>query len=151
MEILQVTKDNALQAYKDGDDDQKSLLSKLFGKKHFFSDMTEMIDSFEAACDYNNTNPRDPRFTNGTPSGNAMEMIAEIAKALNGGKVMKGGEYRWYPWFEYATSGFRFRVSYYSYTSAFSCGGPRLCLLNEKLSNYMGKQFLPLYDTFLNG
>lgn len=150
-EILLVTKENALQAFKEADAAGRRLLVNLFDKKHFVSDMRELIDSFEAACEFNNTNPQASRFTQGTESGIAMEMIAEIAKALNGGKAMKGGEKRYYPWFEYASSGFRFGGARYGLADSFSGGGPRLCTEKAEHAIYMGQKFLHLYDKFLNG
>lgn len=149
-QILQVTKDNALQAYQQADGLGKSLLVNLFGKKHFCTDMMELIDSFQAACDFNNTNPNDPKFTAGTVSGNHMEMIAEVAKALNGGKVMQPGEKRWYPYFEYVPSGFRLGAAGCAIARTCSDGGPRLCFASEKLALYAGNTFLPFYDKFLN-
>lgn len=149
-ELLQVTKTNARAAFSQADAGGKTMLVTLFGKKHFVSDMRELIDSFEAACDFNNTNPKDPRFTQGIESGIAMEMIAEIAKAMNGGKVMKGGETRYYPFFEYTPSGFRFYDAIYAITFTYSGGGPRLCTANRDHAIYMGQKFLPLYDKFLN-
>ena len=149
-EILEVRKADALLAHKEGDDRDRALLERLYGKKHFVSDMRDLIDSFEAACEFNNTNPQASRFTQGTESGIAMEMIAEIAKALNGGKVMKGGEKRYYPWFEYASSGFRFDVANYGLTDSGSGGGPRLCTEKREHAIYMGQKFLPLYDKLLN-
>lgn len=150
MEELKVLKSNAMDAYQKADPSGKDLLANLLGKKHFITDMQQLIDSFEAACEYNNTNPLDPKFTNGTSSGNAQEMIAEIAKAMNQGRVMKGGEKRWFPYFEYSPSGFRFNVAVYGVTYANSNGGPRLCFLQEKDAVYAGKQFIGLYDKFYN-
>lgn len=149
-EFLQVTKTNARAAFSQADAGGKTMLVTLFGKKHFVSDMQELIDSFEAACDFNNTNPQDPRFTHGTESGIAMEMIAEIAKAMNGGKSMKGGEKRFYPVFEYSPSGFRFGAAYFDFTCTFSYGGPRLCTETEQNARYLGTKFLHLFDKLLN-
>lgn len=149
-EIIHVTKQNALQAYNDGDATFKKNLANLLGKKHFVTDRRELITSFEAACEFNNTSPLSARFTQGTESGIAMEMIAEIAKALNGGKVMKGGEKRYYPWFEYTQPGFRFHDAYYGFSATLTTGGPRLCTENRDNAIFMGQHFLPLYDKFLN-
>lgn len=148
--ILHVTKDNALQAYQQGDGKEKVLIAKLFGKKHFCSDQKELIDSFEAACEYNNTNPNDPRFTNGTEAGNNMEMLAEIAKALNGGKVMKPGERRYYPVFIHDEAGFRLFAVDYDFTNSLTGGSPRLCCQKEEHAKYMGTKFQPIYNRFYN-
>lgn len=150
-EVLEVKKENAVEAFRQADTTGRTLLANLFGKKHFISDMREIITSFEAACEFNNTNPLADRFTNGTESGIAMEMIAEIAKAMNGGKVMKGGEKRYYPYFEYASSGFRFHDACFGISYACSAGGPRLCTEKSEHAIYMGQKFLPIYDKFLNG
>lgn len=149
-EILQVTRLNAQAAFKDADASGKTMLSNLFGKKHFTSDMTELIKSFEDACEFNNTNPNHPKFTQGTEAGNNMEMLAEIAKALNGGKVMKPGEKRFYPFFIHDESGFRLGAVYSGVSYSATTGGPRLCVSEERLAKYMGTQFLPFYNRFYN-
>lgn len=149
-EILQITKTNAQAAFKSADSGGKSLLSSLFGKKHFVSDMMELIKSFEDACEFNNTNPTDPKFTQGTEAGNNMEMLAEIAKALNGGKVMKPGEKRFYPYFIHDESGFRLGVVCCVISYSSTSGGPRLCCAEERLAKYMGTQFQPFYNRFYN-
>ena len=149
-EVLHVTKNNALQAYKETDHNGKYLLVNLFGKKHFIENMMELIDSFEAACEYNNTNPLSPRFTQGTEAGIALEQLAEIAKALNAGKVMKPNEKRYYGYFIDDESGFRLDSVYYAFDSSGSSGGPRLCCLSEPLARYMCTKFLPIFNKFLN-
>lgn len=149
-EIIPVTKTNALAAFKDGDAKERSLLIRLLGKKHFTSDMTELIKSFEDACEFNNTNPNDHRFTQGTEAGNNMEMLAEIAKALNGGRVMKPGEKRFYPVFIHDEAGFRLYDVYCDISNSYSSGGPRLCLAEERLAKYMGTQFQSFYNRFYN-
>jgi hypothetical protein len=117
-------------------------------KKLIFT--TEIIKLFEDACEYNNTNPKDPRFTQGTEAGNNMEMLAEIAKALNGGRVMKPNEKRYYPIFIDDESGFRLFSVVYDVDYSTPSGGPRLCLLNERLARYMGTQFIEFYNRFYN-
>lgn len=149
-EVFHVTKEKAMQAYKNADAAGKSTISDLLGKKHFVSDTTEIIKLFEDACEYNNTNPNDPRFTQGTEAGNNLEMLAEIAKALNGGRVMKPNERRYYPYFIHDESGFRLFTVYCGIVSSGSFGGPRLCLLNERLARYMGTQFIEFYNRFYN-
>lgn len=149
-QILQVTKDNALQAYNQADGEGKSLLVNLFGKKHFCSDMTELIDSFHAACDYNNTNPNDPRFTQGTDAGIALEQLAEIVKAANGGRVMKPNEKRYYGWLIHDEAGFRLFGVGYDVSRSRTAGGPRLCCIDEKTARYVYTKFLPYFDRFLN-
>lgn len=150
MEILQVTKSNALQAYKDGDVKERALISRLFGGKHFCSNTMELIDSFEAACEYNNTDPNSPRFTQGTDAGIALEQLAEIAKALNAGRVMKPNEKRYYGYFIHDEAGFRLAGVYCVIGISAAVGGPRLCCLNEQLSRYMCTKFISTFNRFLN-
>lgn len=149
-EFLPITKENAVQAFKDGDDKERALLIRLFGKKPFITERMELIDSFEAACEFNNTNPADRKFTQGTEAGNNMEMLAEIAKALNGGKVMKPGEKRYYPVFIHDESGFRLDSVSYGIAYSGTGGGPRLCCAEERHAKYMGTKFLPFYNHFYN-
>lgn len=71
-----------------------------------------------------------------------------IAEASQGGVVFDyddSNERKWYPWFWLNKPGFRFDVSFYSFTSAFACSGPRLCYLSEEDSDYHAKKHLALY------
>lgn len=148
-EELKVLKSNALDAYTKASKEGKELLSNLLGKKNFIIDIKERVQGFLDACEVNGTDPVDPKFTSGTPSGNALEMLAEIAKALNGGKVMTSKDKRYYPYFIY-DPGFRFCDVVYDITDSDSFGGPRLCVLDENLAKYFGTQFIGLFDKFLN-
>jgi hypothetical protein len=150
MSTLTIEKKNAIVAYEQADTSGKQLLANLFGKKHFVSDMTELIDSFEAACEYNNTNPNSKRFTEGTEAGIHLEKLAEIAKALNGGRVMKPNEKRWYGYFIHDEAGFRLDGVNFDIVLSLSYGGPRLCCLDEKLARYMCTKFIHYFNHFLN-
>ena len=56
---------------------------------------------------------------------------------------------KWSPWFQYGQSGFRFVFSYCTVTDSDPGLGSRLCLSDEKRSDFMGKTFLSTYKRFL--
>lgn len=150
MATLTLDEGQAKKFYPTATPEFKAMLEHSFGKKVFCVNVMERVKSFEDACAENGTDPNDIKFTQGTVSGIHMERIAEIAKALNGGRVMKGGEKRYYPYFEYAPSGFRFGGSGYGISGTGSDGGPRLCVLNPELAKYLGTQFITEFDKYLN-
>jgi len=116
METLQISKANALSAYKKADKKVKELLEELFGKQALSTEVTDRIKSFEDACSQTGTDHNDPNFSTGTTDEIAYKKLKVIALALNEGTVLSfadSNQRKWYPWFEYSGSGFRFFVTYY--------------------------------------
>lgn len=58
-------------------------------------------------------------------------------------------QYKWFPWFRYGQSGFRFVRSFFTYSSSNATLGSRLCFFNESTSDHMGKTFEATYKRFL--
>lgn len=140
----------ARRIYKTASPELKEIMKGSYPNGFFSDNPMDFVTSFEAACDYNNTNHNDAKFTQGTEAGNNMEMLAEIAKAMNGGKVMKPVEKRYYPVFIHDESGFRFDGVRCDFTVSYTAGGPRLCCEKEEHAKYMGTRFLNHYDKFFN-
>ncbi len=83
----------------------------------------------------------------------AHEQLKIIAKALNGNKHMDykdTSEYKYYPWFNSvgSSSGFSFRG--YDYVNSGSTVGSRLTYKSKDIATYAGKQFLHIYDAWIN-
>src|SRR5690349_7623024 len=126
MEQLQVERSKAMSAYRSADDDGRELLEKLFGKENFNQKATERIRSFEDACQELDIDPESEKFTTGEPDDIAYQKLKVITKAINEGWVpdwSDAGEYKWFAWFRYTTSGFRFCDAIYVYVYTFSTGG----------------------------
>ena len=77
--------------------------------------------------------------------------LIRIIRALNEGwkpNWRDANEYKWYPFFD-LSSGFGFSATDCGWTHAYSAGGSRLCLKNEELAKYAGKQFEAIYKDFI--
>lgn len=151
-EILQVTKDNALQAYKEAGSEGKGLLANLFGKRHFLTKVTERITSFEEACLEVGEDPMASKFSEGTRDEIAFKKLKVIVRALNEGWTPNwnnGSEYKWYPWFFLDSPGFRLDVVVYVRTGTPAGLGSRLCFKSRELSDYAAKTFLCLYEALI--
>lgn len=107
---INIQKENIINAYENGNQDQKALLENLFGKDTFQSkDIKERVKTFEDACgELGNEHPfvkSYEKYVN-TASGEEADVIAYlklriIAAALNEGwePTFDKDEWRYYPWF----------------------------------------------------
>ena len=141
----------ARTAFKSADKKEKDLLAEIFGKEAFVGNIMEQITSFEDARAHLNLDLKIP-FPNPSntreAAANAFYKLDIIAEALRDGVKLDwsdSGQKKWFPWFEYTPSGFRFDVSYFADVATFSSGGSRLCYRTRELSDYAGTQFLELY------
>lgn len=113
MEILNIEKEKAINAYRVGSDEQKQVLELLFGVETFRpKNVMERVKTFEDACRelgkdhpfvlaYQNTNLRDPEVADDNKDVIAYLKLRIIAAALNEGwkpKFVKG-EFRYFPYF----------------------------------------------------
>ena len=76
-----------------------------------------------------------------------------IAKALNGGDWMNykdTNEYKYYPWFNASGSAPGFSFDDFGYVNSVSCVGSRLVFKSEEIAKYAGKQFLEIYNQYIN-
>jgi hypothetical protein len=73
--------------------------------------------------------------------------IKHIVKALNGGEWIEKG---YYPWFNHKSSpsGFSYGDCVCAYT--YSYVGSRLLLVDSARAEYAGKQFIKVYDRYIN-
>lgn len=115
-------------------------------------ELIEQIDSFEAACKFNGTDPNDPKFTSGEEDDNYKRMLKEIARALRNGVVLDFSDWnqkKWWAWRRYdpVSSGFRFYGSNFDLATAFA-DGAGLCTDTEKKTVHLHTHpnFQPLWD-----
>lgn len=157
MKTLQISEQKARELYKSGSSELKSILEESFGKDFFSQKITDRVKTYEDACRELSMNPLDKNKLIGfgfTKHDIAYQKLVTIIKALNEGwvpDVCDDRVYRWYPWFKTngSPSSFAFYVSYYDYAYADAGSGSRLCLKNEELSEYCGKQFIDLWKQFI--
>ena len=121
-------------------------------------DITERVKSYEDACAVLGLNPAELDVTVsgfGTDSNSikAYGKLVVIARALNEGWTpdwTNSDEYKYYPWFKYDGAGFGFSGTCYVCWSADAGVGSRLCFKTDALAEYAGKQFIEIYNEFLN-
>ena len=107
---INIQEENVLNAYKNGNTEQKALLENLFGKDIFQpKDIKERVKTFEDACEeLGNEHPfvkSYEKYVN-TASGEEDDVVAYlklriICAALNEGwePIFDKDEWRYYPWF----------------------------------------------------
>lgn len=159
MKNLEITQSNALKAYKEADENGKSLLVNMFGKEVFSQKITDRIKTFKDACDEIGEDPNEVLPYKAPKNKrqfamNDIAMLDVIAAALKGdfeADWSDNNEYKWRPWFEYkaSLSGFGFSRSGCADSCATTFVGSRLCMPTEELSNYFGKQFIEIHNRVL--
>ena len=157
MKTLQISEQKAIELYKSGSSELKSILEESFGKDFFSQKITDRVKTYEDACRELSMNPLDKNKLIGfgfTKHDIAYQKLVTIVKALNEGWVPDVCDYRvyrWYPWFKTngSPSSFAFNDSYCGNASACAGSGFRLCLKSKELSEYCGKQFIDLWKQFI--
>jgi len=152
MEELKVLRANALEAYSKADSGGKSLLVNLFGKKHFLTDARDRIKTFDDACQDQGVIWNDADYKGWSPDEIAYRKMKIIVKALNGDWVAdwnNSSQAKWYPWFVWTGSGFRFHDTYCVYALASAGSGSRLRLCSKEMATYFGTQFIDIINESL--
>ncbi len=155
-DTLEITKANAVKAYKSASKELKEVLCNMFGK-HIFEPgkITDRVKTFEDACrEAAEDIDAFHRSCAGLPKDEvAYRMIKIIRKALNEGWTPDwndGNQAKWYPYFDMRTSsGFGFSVSGYVDWSTRTIAGSRLCFKSRELAEYAGTQFLAIYKDYM--
>ena len=154
-QTLEVTKQNAIKAYKEADSKGKELLENLYGKEVFNQKITDRVKIFEDACEVLGIGTSIPNVDNLRKKDRA-SVIAQykllvIIEALNEGWTPNwdnNNEYKYYPYFDIRNNTPVF--DYYNGWFTNSRTSSRLCLKTSALAEYCGKQFIDLYkDLFL--
>lgn len=153
MKTIEITKDNAVKAFKEADAKGKALLSTLFGEDTFTKVVNGKIETFEEALEHQVIDKTDfEESCKGLEKDEiAYKKIKIIAKALNNGWTPdwdNDNEYKYYPWFN-MQSGVGFTHSDYDLWATNSIVGSHLCFKSSDLAIYAGKQFESIYKDFL--
>jgi|GEM_PF-184966 len=152
MAQLTIDGKKARQIYPSAAPELKTILEDTFSKDFFKQDIKDRIKTFDDACEYNNTNPKAKRFTQGTRNQIYQERVAEIVKALNEGWVPNydnSSELKYTPYFYLDTPGFRFYDSCYAHSYATAGAGSRFAFKSRDLSDYAGNQFVKEYESWM--
>lgn len=155
--ILQIEKDKAINAYREGDTKIKELLTNLFGVNVFQIISQETINRFEAACKQQGIKPHDLLHCDTDlclegQVANTYTMLRILAKAKRGYWTPDwndDNQKKWYPWFEYKSSGFVVAGTGYRYASTATHVGSRLCFPNSEMAKSFAEENLELYKIIL--
>lgn len=157
MRTLQISENKAMELYKNGSDELRIVLEESFGKEFFQRKITDRIKTYEDACTELDIYPLDEieLMKLGLIKHDiAYQKLATVVKALNEGwtpNICDSSVCRWYPSFKINDSPFSFAFNSSNYAaSVMDAGsGSRLCLKDNKLSDYCGKQFIDLWKQYL--
>jgi hypothetical protein len=146
----------AKREYSKAGSEVRSSLERIFGADALKRDWRD-VKTFEDACAFNGNGTALP-FDNPTSAEqewlNALYMMNEIHRAINQGFHADWGnekQYKWRPWFRYdpSSSGFRFGASNCDAVASASTGGSRLCCESSEKAEYIGKQFIDIWNIIL--
>lgn len=156
MNTLQISRVNALRAYKGTDPKGKALLSDLLGEKVFTQNLTETLKTWEDFCEWYGEDPveslpfKSP-VNSRQKACNAFFKLDIISEVLCGDVVLDYSDEKqrkYYAWMQYtAGSGFAFYGC--------DCGitvtdvGSRLSTDSAEKTKYMATQFRELYNDLM--
>jgi hypothetical protein len=154
---IKINKNDLEELFKNNSLTIDNLNIKLSCKEEKKFDYRE-IKTFENACKKLSLNPNDiVRLFDNFPSKHKKHLIAEyklvlIFEAINDGweaDYSNENEYKYYPYFIWdKSSGFSFGASAYRHSDS---GVSSLLSTNTReKSEYIGEQFIDIYDDFLN-
>jgi hypothetical protein len=153
METLTLKKSTARKIYKEGSSMIKKIMIDDFGDECFNESIIDQVKTFEDAFAIADEETRQDYCEDRcvSPDAIAYKKLRLIIKVINEGwkpNWKNSSEQKWFPWFR-LSSGFGFDVSVYGYANADASSGSRLCLSTKEKSDYVGKQFINLYEDFL--
>lgn len=150
MTKLEISKENALNAYNNGCSDVKKVLENLLGKENFkpekITDRIKTLDDvFEAAGITAKTFYVKCATDNLDEDEIGYREVKLICKVLNEGwhPSWDDGNYKYCPYFN--MSGFGFSITTYAYWIASTTVGSRLVFKSRELAEYAGKNFIESY------
>lgn len=160
MQQLQIDSRKAKMLYEKGSDEIKEIMVDSFGKEFFSKKIIDRIKTYEDACADLGLDPIDELpFTIAKnarqEAANAFTMLDIISEVLlENAKIdwTDSDQEKWYPYFNNYTSGsgFRFGGAAFGGANAGAGGGARLCLDTQEKAMYFGKQFIDIWNKFLN-
>ncbi len=148
-----MTNSEIVDIYKQSSDSEKQLLIKIFGEELFNED--DYLKVFENFCCESNVVYRTfiEKYSNLDENGLANEMLKQIIPTVNGGwkpDYSNSNEKKWFPYFEYAVSGFGFSRTYCGYARTYASVGSRLCFKTEQKCISTAKKYIKIYQKLLS-
>lgn len=160
MKKLEVSRNAIVAAYRAGKSTERELLEHLFGKEVFDAKITDLVKSYEDACDVlgidSETSLPDVSgcMLQDRRSFIAFHKLTIIIRALNEGwqpDWTNTSENKWFNWWyvDTKTAGLGCASSYNAPSVTFASVGSHLCFRTEALADYAAEQFKSLYEEYL--
>lgn len=154
MDTLKIDKSKAKRLYNTASTELKEMFEDTFGKEFFSEKITDRLKTFDDCCMEIGTSEDEfnKKFASlGLDIDTIFyEKCKIICKALNEGwkpNYKDGSEAKYHSWFAASGGGFSFDDC--SCTITVTDVGSRLCVKSRELAEYIGKQFLSEYKSFL--
>ena len=151
METLKIKKATAIKIFNKASAEIKEILNETFGPECFSGKIIDRVKTFEDACEIASVTAERIYNESDTQDEIAYKKLKFIIRVINEGwkpDWNNTSQRKWYPWFR-LSSGFGFGGSDFIYDGADTSVGSRLCFETEEKSEYVAKQFIDLYETFL--
>jgi hypothetical protein len=153
---LNISKKNALDAYRNADAKGREMLEHLFGADIFNGKITDRIKTLEDAFEETGR-PTTPDFADVPedlrPYFKAQYNAIVVAEAVNEGwkaDYRNGDQRKYLPWFNVLSpAGVSFHAARYGYSSASAGRAARLCLKSDTLAQYVAEQFPDIHEEIL--
>lgn len=158
MKEITIDKEKLVRAYKAATDEQKQLLTNLYGEEIFRPEyITERIKTFDNAFRaLGEEHPLIREFIiksyGSSPDLEAYMKLRIICAALNEGWVANYHNLeqdKWFPWFTYRDGGFVYALAGNSASYSNAYHGVRLAYKTKELAEYAGRQFVDIYQKLL--
>lgn len=160
MKKLEVSRNAVVAAYRGSKSAEKEMLEHLFGREVFEAKITDLVKSYEDACDVLGIDPDGslPDVSGCMPQDRksiiAFHKLTIITRALNEGwepDWTNSNENKWFNWWyvDTKTAGLGSAYSDYAPSLTDASVGSRLCFRTEALADYAAEQFMSLYGEYL--
>ncbi len=156
---LKIDEKKAREIYPGASKEVKEILEASAPKDFFSMKITDRVKTFEdvLALAPPSENSKILLLYNGADpdmiGAQAMLKLTLIVRALNEGWTpdwSNSSQYKYYPYFKKNPAGFGFSDYDCDSWYAYALCGSRLCFKSAELAVYAGKQFLSIYNDFLN-
>ncbi|CAN5309367.1 hypothetical protein BH09BAC1_BH09BAC1_14310 [soil metagenome] len=153
MKSIEINPNNLKKAYKKASTEGKALLENLFGYDQLKFEITDLVKSYEDACEILGINPDVTVKCGASEDQEAIIAFAQLSiirAALNQdweADWKNHNQPKYYPWFKDSGSG----LSYDDFARSLTLTdvGSRLCYATPELAKYAGEQFIEIYRKFL--
>lgn len=152
---LKITEEQAKKLYSEASASFKEILESNFGKTTFLKNFQDAVKTYEDACEIIGEKPIDEQHLMDCGIGKSeiafikLKTIFKAANKMNNywkADYSNSNQHKYYPYFIWRSSGFRYCDSGYTYTHADA--GSWLCCGTSADAEYIGKQFEDLYNDY---